>query len=108
MILKKGKIGETYCLGGNSEKTNLEITHKILELTGKGEEMIEYVADRKGHDKRYAIDFSKAKKELGWEPQISFEDGLKKTIAWYEDSQDWWKKIKNGEYKEYYEKQYKS
>ncbi|KKQ04625.1 MAG: dTDP-glucose 4,6-dehydratase [Candidatus Moranbacteria bacterium GW2011_GWF1_36_4] len=108
MILKKGKIGETYCLGGNSEKTNLEITHKILELTGKGEEMIEYVADRKGHDKRYAIHFSKAKKELGWEPQISFEDGLKKTIAWYEDSQDWWKKIKNGEYKEYYEKQYKS
>ncbi|MCK9379334.1 MAG: dTDP-glucose 4,6-dehydratase [Candidatus Moranbacteria bacterium] len=108
MILKKGKIGETYCLGGNSEKTNLEITHKILELTGKGEEMIEYVADRKGHDKRYAIDFSKAKKELGWEPQISFEDGLRKTVEWYEKNQQWWKNIKSGEYQEYYKKQYRN
>lgn len=108
LILKKGKIGETYCLGGNSEKTNLEITHKILELMGKGDEMIEYVQDRKGHDKRYAIDFSRAKKELGWEPQISFEEGLKKTVEWYRNNEDWWKKIKSGEYQEYYKRQYGS
>lgn len=106
MILKYGKIGQTYCLGGNSEKTNLEITHKILELMDKGEEMIEYVEDRKGHDKRYAIDFSKAKNELGWEPQISFESGLQETIDWYRNNQDWWKKIKSGEYQEYYKRQY--
>lgn len=106
MILQKGKIGETYCLGGASEKTNLEITHKILELLGKGEENIEYVEDRKGHDLRYAIDFSKAKKELGWEPQISFEEGLKKTVEWFRNNESWWKNIKSGEYQKYYEKQY--
>ncbi len=108
MVLKKGKIGQTYCLGGNSEKTNLEITQKILELMGFGEEMIEYVEDRKGHDKRYAIDFSKAKNELGWEPQISFEDGLRKTVDWYRNNQAWWRKIKSGEYQDYYKKQYGS
>ena len=97
MILQNGKIGETYCLGGGSEKTNLEITHKILELLGKGEENIEYVEDRKGHDKRYAIDFSKAKNELGWEPQISFEEGLKKTVEWFRNNEAWWKNIKSGE-----------
>jgi dTDP-glucose 4,6-dehydratase len=106
MILKYGKIGQTYCLGGNSEKTNLEITKNILELMGVGEEMIEFVQDRKGHDKRYAIDFSKAKNELGWEPQISFESGLQETIDWYRNNQDWWKKIKSGEYRDYYKKQY--
>lgn len=106
MILQKGKIGETYCLGGGSEKTTLEITHKILELLGKGEESIEYVEDRKGHDKRYAIDFSKAKKELGWEPQISFKEGLKKTVEWFKNNEAWWKNIKSGEYQSYYEKQY--
>ena len=106
MILQKGKIGDTYCLGGASEKTNLEITHKILELLGKGEENIEYVEDRKGHDLRYAIDFSKAKKELGWEPQISFEEGLKKTVEWFRNNESWWKNIKSGEYQKYYEKQY--
>lgn len=106
LILHKGKIGETYCLGGASEKTNLEITKFILNEFGKGEEMIEYVEDRAGHDRRYAIDYSKIKKELGWEPQIKFEDGLKATIKWYKNNQDWWKKIKSGEYNDYYQKQY--
>jgi dTDP-glucose 4,6-dehydratase len=82
-IIKKGKIGETYCLGGNNELTNLEITKSILEILGKGEDMIEYVPDRLGHDFRYAIDFSKAKKELGWEPVVEFKEGLKKTVEWY-------------------------
>ncbi|MBN1326203.1 dTDP-glucose 4,6-dehydratase [Candidatus Falkowbacteria bacterium] len=106
LILHKGKIGETYCLGGKSEKTNLEITNFILNEFGKGEEMIEYVKDRAGHDRRYAINFSKIKKELGWEPQVKFEDGLKQTIEWYKNNQAWWKKIKSGEYKDYYQKQY--
>ncbi len=94
MIIKKGKIGETYCLGGNNEKTNLEITGLILSLMGKGEEMIEYVPDRLGHDLRYAIDFSKAKKELGWEPLLSFTDGLRATVDWYKVNVAWWKKLK--------------
>jgi len=94
MIIKKGKIGETYCLGGNSEKTNLEITKLILSLMGKGEEMIEHVADRLGHDLRYAIDFSKAKTELAWEPLTSFEEGLRKTVEWYKNNKSWWEKLK--------------
>ncbi len=106
MIIKKGKIGETYCLGGASERTNMEITREILSLMKKGEDRIEYVEDRKGHDLRYAIDFSKARKELGWEPQIDFKSGIKKTVEWYVENQDWWKKIKSGEYQEYYKIQY--
>lgn len=94
MIIKKGRIGETYCLGGNSEKTNLEITKLILGLMNKGEEMVEYVADRLGHDLRYAIDFSKAKQELGWEPLKSFEEGLAATVEWYKNNEVWWKKLK--------------
>ncbi len=94
LILQKGRIGETYCLGGDSERSNLEITHQILALMGKDESMIEYVADRLGHDLRYAIDFSKAKTELGWEPQISFTEGLSRTLAWYEQHQDWWRPLK--------------
>lgn len=94
-IIKKGKIGETYCLGGNNEKSNLEITELILAAMGQGREMVEYVADRLGHDLRYAIDFSKAKTELGWEPQIDFATGLKETIAWYKNNQAWWQKLKN-------------
>jgi dTDP-glucose 4,6-dehydratase len=106
LIIHQGKIGETYCVGGNCEKTNLEITQKILELLGKGEEMIEYVSDRPGHDRRYAIDFSKIKVELGWEPRTSFKEGMKKTVEWYKANEDWWRKIKSGEYLEYYQRQY--
>lgn len=106
LIIHKGRVGETYCVGGDSEKTNKEITHKILELMGKGEEMIEFVKDRPGHDKRYAIDFSKIREELGWKPKITFEEGLKKTVDWYKDNESWWKNIKSGEYEKYYKKQY--
>ena len=94
MIISHGKIGETYCLGGGNEKTNLEITKLILGLMGQGEEMIEYVPDRLGHDLRYAIDFSKAKWELGWEPLRSFEAGLAETVRWYQDNEVWWQKLK--------------
>ena len=106
LILHKGKIGETYCVGGDAEKTNLEITNLILKYFKKGEEMIEKVADRKGHDFRYAIDFSKIKNELGWQPETNFEKGLNQTLKWYEDNQDWWKQIKSGEYEKYYQEQY--
>ena len=105
-IIHNGKIGETYCIGGNSEKTNKELTYKILELMQKDESSIDFVKDRPGHDKRYAINFSKIKTELDWEPKITFEEGIKKMIAWYQDNESWWKNIKSGGYKEYYEKQY--
>jgi dTDP-glucose 4,6-dehydratase len=105
-IIHKGKIGETYCIGGNGEKTNMEIVKTILTLLGKGEEMIEYVEDRKGHDKRYAIDFSKIKNELSFEPQVTFEEGIAQTLAWFQNNESWWKNIKSGDYQNYYKKQY--
>lgn len=95
LILKKGRIGETYCLGGNSERSNLEITREILRIMDKGEEMIEYVKDRPGHDLRYSIDFSKIKEELAWEPLFSFAEGIEKTITWYREHEEWWRKLKN-------------
>lgn len=94
-IIKKGKIGETYCLGGGNEKSNLEITKEILDIMGAGIGMIEHVKDRLGHDFRYAIDFSKAQRNLGWEPQIDFESGLRSTVDWYKNNQSWWKKLKH-------------
>ncbi|PIU83256.1 MAG: dTDP-glucose 4,6-dehydratase [Elusimicrobia bacterium CG06_land_8_20_14_3_00_38_11] len=94
LILHKGKIGETYCLGGNTEIKNLDITKMILKEFGCGSEMMEFVADRKGHDFRYAIDFSKIKKELGWHPLHTFEQGLKETIIWYKNNEKWWKPLK--------------
>ncbi len=95
LIIKKGKIGETYCLGGNNEIRNIDITKNILSLMEFGEDMIEHVGDRLGHDLRYAIDFSKAEKELGFRPQIDFVSGLKDTISWYKNNPAWWQKLKN-------------
>jgi len=93
-IIKRGRLGETYCLGGDGEKTNLEITKLILGIMGAGEEMIEHIADRPGHDRRYAIDHSKASAELDWRPLIPFADGLRATIDWYRDNPGWWQKLK--------------
>jgi dTDP-glucose 4,6-dehydratase len=103
-IIKKGKIGETYCLGGGNQLTNLELTKKILTLMKVDEEMIEFVADRPGHDLRYDIDFSKAKNELDWEPKINFEYGLKKTIEWYKNNKKWWKPLLSKWFVENYKK----
>jgi dTDP-glucose 4,6-dehydratase len=95
IILHNGKLGETYCLGGNTELSNKELLHKILTLMGKGEEVLEYVQDRPGHDRRYAIDFSKIKNELGWTPTIEILSGLQETIVWYKNNRPWWEtKIK--------------
>lgn len=105
-IIHRGKIGETYCIGGASEKTNIEIAKLILQELGRDECFIEHVKDRPGHDRRYAIDFSKIKNELGWQPQVSFKEGIRRTIEWYKKNEQWWKKIKSGEYQDYYEKQY--
>jgi dTDP-glucose 4,6-dehydratase len=106
LIIHDGKIGETYCVGGNGEKANIEIVKAILKILCRDESWIEYVEDRKGHDKRYAINFSKIKNELGYEPQVTFEKGMAETVAWFVENEAWWKSIKSGEYENYYNKQY--
>lgn len=106
VVLHNGKPGETYNIGGNNEKPNIEIVKTIIKQLGKSEDLITYVKDRPGHDKRYAIDAGKIKDDLGWEPSYTFEDGMRETIDWYLNNEAWWKKIISGEYKEYYEKQY--
>ena len=105
VVLHKGKIGEVYNIGGGNEKTNKEITEIILKELGKDKNFIEYVKDRPGHDFRYALDSKKIKK-LGWKPKYDFKKAIKETIEWYASNPDWWKKIKSGEYLEYYKKQY--
>ena len=106
MILESGKIGEVYNIGGHNERTNLEVVKTVLSILDKGEELITYVKDRPGHDMRYAIDPTKIKNELGWYPETTFEDGIKKTVKWYLSNKEWWENIINGEYKNYYEKMY--
>ena len=106
LIVRKGTIGEVYNIGGHNERTNLEVVKTILKILGKSEDLIEFVTDRKGHDQRYAIDPTKIKNELGWTPQTKFDDGIKKTVAWYLENRAWWEKIISGEYKNYYAKMY--
>lgn len=103
-ILHEGKIGEVYNLGGHSERTNLEVVKTILNHLGKPESLITYVSDRPGHDLRYAIDSTKAEKELGWDRTYTFEQGIKETIDWYQEHQDWIEDIQSGNYKEAYNK----
>lgn len=107
LVLQKGKTGEVYNIGANQdpEITNLELTKRIIKDLGSKESMIEYIKDRPGHDLRYAVDCSKIK-ELGWEAKVDFEQGINETIDWYKKNESWWKKIKSGEYLEYYNKQY--
>ncbi len=95
-VLMKGKIGETYCLGGNAERANIDVVKLILELLGRPQSLIQFVEDRKGHDRRYAIDSSKAKAELGWEPKKTFEEGLTETVAWFQANEGWWRPLLKG------------
>ena len=107
LVLQKGKVGETYLVGGMTELSpNIEIAKKIVKLLGKDESWIEFVKDRPGHDRKYDVDWSKIKNELGWEPQHSFDEWLEKTVNWYQENRSWWERIKSGEYADYYQKQY--
>ena len=106
LILQNGKVGEVYNIGGHNEMRNIDIVRLICRELGKPESLITHVTDRKGHDMRYAIDPTKIHTELGWLPEMRFEDGIKKTIRWYLDNRPWWEKIVTGEYQNYYRKMY--
>lgn len=106
LVIRKGREGEIYNVGGHNERTNLEVVKTILRELGKPESLITYVKDRPGHDQRYAIDPSKIHSELGWLPATTFDEGIKKTIRWYLDNEKWWKDILAGDYQNYYEKMY--
>lgn len=106
-VLEKGSAGEVYNIGGNNERTNLELTHLILKIMGKDESMIKHVTDRLGHDRRYAIDATKMRQQLGWEPTRSaWPNALEQTVQWYVDHTEWWQRVKSGAYAEYYDKMY--
>lgn len=107
LVLKKGKIGDTYCIGGLTEDiSNLDIAKKILRILGKDESLLTFVNDRPGHDRRYALDWSKIKNELGWKPEHDFDTRLNETVEWYRNNQTWWRHVKDGSYREYYQRQY--
>lgn len=108
LIIRKGREGEVYNVGGHNEKSNLDVVKIILKALGKSEDLITFVKDRPGHDRRYAIDPTKIHNELGWLPQTKFEDGIVKTIEWYLANKDWWQEIISGEYQKYYEIMYKN
>ena len=105
-VLQKGKPGEVYNIAANEEKTNLELIHRLLDIMGKSRELIAFVADRPGHDRRYALDMTKISTALGWKPAYSFEKALSATADWYLKNEPWWRSIKSGEYSRYYEKMY--
>lgn len=106
LAYEKGRSGETYNIGSRNVRPNLEVVYSVLDALGKPHSLITYVTDRLGHDRRYAIDPSKTEQELGWKPETSWEEGLAKTIQWYQENQDWTDKIRSGEYREFYKKQY--
>ena len=105
LVLSGGKVGETYCIGIDMNIPNIDVIKKILKILGKPQSDIQYVKDRPGHDRRYAIDSTKIKKELGWQPKHDFDSALQLTVDWYQEHKDWWQKLKKKE-KDYYEKQY--
>ena len=106
LVIHNGKIGEVYNVGGHNEMANIDIVKLILKKLDKPETLITFVEDRKGHDRRYAIDPTKIHNELGWLPDTKFADGIEKTIDWYLNHKDWWEEIISGEYQNYYEKMY--
>ena len=106
LVMRKGREGEVYNVGGHNERTNLEVVKTVLRELGKPESLITYVRDRPGHDRRYAIDPTKIHNELGWLPQTSFDEGIRRTVKWYLDNREWWEHILAGEYQNYYEHMY--
>ena len=106
MILHDGRIGEVYNIGGHNERANIDVVKTVLRILGKDESLITYVKDRPGHDMRYAIDPTKIKNELGWYPETTFDEGIKRTVEWYLQNEDWWQNIVSGEYMNYYKKMY--
>ena len=105
-VLERGAAGDVYNIGGGNERANLDITRYILKTLGKSESLVRFVKDRPGHDRRYAIDSSKIRRQLGWQPEHSFEEALERTVKWYVENPGWWQRVKSGEYREYYKKQY--
>jgi len=106
LVLREGKPGEAYNVGGGNEHENIEVIELILELTGADRSLLRHVEDRPGHDRRYAIDCSKAERELGWTPKVTFDAGLRETVEWYRANQPWVNQVRSGEYLKYYERQY--
>jgi dTDP-glucose 4,6-dehydratase len=105
-VLERGRPGEAYNVGGPDECENIEVVRRILELTGGDESLIEHVTDRPGHDRRYSLSSDKLREELGWTAQVRFDEGLRRTVEWYRDNEDWWGPIRSGEYRDYYERHY--
>jgi dTDP-glucose 4,6-dehydratase len=104
-VLERGEPGEVYNVGGPDEAPNIEVVRKIIEYTGAGKDLIEYVTDRPGHDRRYSLGSEKVK-GLGWQAQVRFAEGLERTVSWYRDNRAWWEPIRSGDYRAYYERQY--
>ena len=107
LVFEKGRIGEVYNIGASNEMPNIQIVKLILQHLKKSDELIQYVKDRPGHDRRYAIDSSKIKNELGWKPEFVFEEAISRTIDWYIGNKNWWESIISGDYVKYYHTQYK-
>ncbi|HEY6780620.1 MAG TPA: dTDP-glucose 4,6-dehydratase [Thermoleophilaceae bacterium] len=105
-VLTKGRPGEAYNIGGPSETENIDVVRRILELTGTDESLIEHVRDRPGHDRRYSLSSDKLREATGWEPRVGFDEGLRRTVEWYENNEGWWTPIRSGAYREYYERHY--
>ena len=105
LLIEKGELGETYNIGGGNERENIEVVSLILEALDKPDSLIEHVKDRAGHDRRYSLDCAKLS-GLGWQPQMAFEAGIRSTVRWYAENQEWWRKLKDGDYWDYYKRQY--
>ena len=108
LVREKGKLGEVYNIGGRSEMRNLEVVEMILSILGKPKSLIQFVTDRPGHDRRYAIDDTRIGEELGFRPEMSFAEGIEKTVRWYQDQRSWWERVRSGAYTEYYDRMYGS
>jgi dTDP-glucose 4,6-dehydratase len=107
LVLHEGRVGEVYNVGTGVETSGLQVAEAVLDLMDKPRSLIQFVEDRKGHDYRYALDVTRIRDELGWEPRTTLAEGLELTVRWYQDHQDWWRPLKSGDYWEYYRRNYR-